>query len=333
MKKEPKQPPGNLANSAEVQAWIKKLEAENQNLGRRNRALLGALAAVLVVWLVVVWGVYQSAVRSYAVLDDVTVSRHPANQGRVDFSFRVVKPGKVYYRRSSGNIHTTVIDYFDRPEQVQRNWSWVYEPGKDIEVALTYRGSLLRSTQSLRLPTSPRADIVVLVDTTGSMSRYIHMLKEKCIGFSRQLKAQALEHRFALIGFGDIEETDWIDRREFTASAEEFQRHVASLKRFDGGDVPESALDAMNVALSLPFDPQAVRRFYLVTDAPFHEAARSKTSVADLTDRLKKENVLLSVFGRAEFRKDYERLLGDSGRFQELEEFGTVLSEGRILED
>jgi hypothetical protein len=41
----------------------------------------------------------------------------------------------------------------------------------------------------------------------------------------------------------------------------------------------------------------------------------------------------LSVFSRAELEGDYRDLLGQTGRFQEIENFGTVLSEGRVLED
>ena len=90
------------------------------------------------------------------------------------------------------------------------------------------------------------------------------------------------------------------------------------MKRFDGGDLPESALDALEVALALPFDPKAMRPLYLVTDAPYHEPAKSGATAKDIADRLAKEQVLLYVFSRPEYAADYARVIGDSGRFQEL---------------
>jgi hypothetical protein len=159
------------------------------------------------------------------------------------------------------------------------------------------------------------------------------LLKEKCVGFSNHLQRQSLEHRFALIGFGDTSEEAWLDKHDFTGDVAQFQKSVAGLKRFDGGDLPESALDALEVALTLPFDPQAIRRFYLVTDAPYHEPTKTGATAGAIALRLAKANVLLNVFSRPEYAADYARVMGESDRFQELEDFGAVLTEGRILDD
>ena len=104
------------------------------------------------------------------------------------------------------------------------------------------------------------------------------------------------------------------------------------MKRFDGGDLPESALDALEVALASPSTRRRCAA-YLVTDAPYHEPTKSGATAKDIADRLAKEQVLLYVFSRPEYAADYARVIGDSGRFQELEDFGTVLSEGRVLDE
>jgi len=285
-------PPINLASSSELQAWIAKLEAENHSVGRRNHLLLAALAAGLLLLMLVLWWLYRSGIQCYAVLDGVTISRNPSNQGRVQISFRVAKPGRVLYERDSGSVRTQVVDYFDRPGDIQRSWSWVYEPGEDIHIAVWYRSSLWRRSSTASFPTEKQADIVVLMDTTGSMSHCIEVLKQRCIDFSKRLTEQSLEHRFALIGFGDTQEEPWIDKHDFTDNVEEFQRGVSSIKRFDGGDVPESSLDAIESALSLPFRKNAIRRIILVTDAPFHEPTVSGAKVADIAARLQKQRVL-----------------------------------------
>jgi len=326
-------PQVDMMASREMQAWIARLEAEQQTLGVRNKYLSVALGAGVLLLVILLWVVYSSTIGAYAVLDDVVVTRHPANQGRLDISFRVVKPGRVYYRRTSGSVETELIDYFNSTGEVSRAWAWVYEPGQDIEVTLRYRGGLLRRTERQRFPTADRADIVILIDSTGSMTRFIAELKEKCVAFSKQLKEQDLDHRFALIGFGDVQEAPWLDVHGFTHDVAEFQESVSRIKRFDGGDFPESALDALEAALTLPFDDEAIRRFYLVTDARYHEPARSGLSASDVAAELETNRVLLHVFSRSQYEEDYRDLVAGAGRFEEIENFGRMLSEGRVLED
>jgi hypothetical protein len=319
--------------SREMQAWIARLETERQTVGQRNRYLAVILAVAVALLLAVLFSLHRATIATYAVLDDVVITRHPSSQGRLEISFRVASPGKVYYRRTSGGIETDVIDYFRREGPVERSWAWVFEPGKEIDVRLWHRRGPLWRSVGQRFPTFDRADIVILIDTTGSMDRSIKELQEKCLTFSEQLTRQSLAHRFALIGFGDAQESAWLDKHEFTGDVGEFRRWVGQIKRFDGGDLPESALDALEEALALPMDPQAMRRFYLVTDAQYHEPTRFGAHAAEIAKRLEQQRVLLSVFGRPQSRSDYEKLLQTTGRFQEIENFGKVLSEGRVLED
>ena len=312
---------------------VRELERADTSIKRRNRFLLLMLLLGIVVVILVAWGVYQTEVGSYAVLSGVEITRHSMHQGQIQIKFRVESPGQVRYRRVSGGIEAEVVDYFNKSDEYTRSWSWVYEPGKPIKVNLRSRSGFFRADKSASFPTAEGADIVVIMDTTGSMSRSISQLKDKCVSFSEQLKKQQLKHRFALIGFGDVEDGIWIDSRPFTADAKRFRSDVAGVKRFDGGDLPESSLDALEAALDLPYAEGAVRRLYLVTDAVFHEPTSTGKTVAEIARRLEHDKVLLSVFSRPEFEKDYAPLLGTDGRFGEIEEFGRVLAEGRILED
>jgi len=328
----------------ELRGRVAQLQAQNKKISKRNRYLLVGLIVGVLLLSLILGALYQQGVRSYALLDDVTIEQDPANQGRFDISFRVLTPGKVYYRRSSGKIETELVDSFYSPERISRTWSWDYEPGSDIEVFLQYRGGLWRGSKSQIFHTSKRADIVILMDTTGSMGRYINMLKEKCLTFSQRLKEKDIDHRFALIGFGDTQEGEWLDSYSFTTDVEQFKKHVSGVKRFDGGDFPESSLDALEEALKLPFSEGSIRRFYLVSDDTYHNPTQTGAKVADIAAQLRQKKVLLNVFTMAEFFPDYEKLRADSSlrlemegagnvRVKEIESFGNVLSEGRILED
>jgi len=333
----PAGPPGppraDMMGSAEMQAYLAQLRDEERRLGMRNKVLWGSLAAGLLVLLIILWGVYRATVGAYAVIGDLEIRQHPVDQGRLDIHFRVHSPGKVHCRRVSGGVQTDLIDHFDEPCSVDRPWSWTYRPGKPVELTIWYRRGLLRRTHQVSFPTTDRADVVILADTTGSMSPYLDELKEKCAEFSAQLKRQSLEHRFALLGFGDTAEGPWLDRHGFTADVAQFAASVENVKRFDGGDLPESALDALEEALRLAYDEGALRRFYLVTDAGFHEPTRSGLSAEQVAARLAEQQVMLRVFSKREFEADYTKLLGETGKFQEIEHFGRVLSEGRLLGD
>lgn len=322
-----------MRGSAEVQAWIRSLEADEATLGAYQRRLKVALACGVGVFVLIAVAIYWTIVGQYAVVDDLKIARHPASQGRLEFALDVVRPGKVHYRRSSGPLQTDLVDRYQVSGPVNRVWAWTYRPGDPIEATVWYRrGLLLRSTR-VAFPTSNQADIVVLIDTTGSMSRSIAELQQKCLTFSERLTEQSLNHRFALIGFGDRSEGRWLDVSEFTSEPEEFRRAVDDIERFDGGDLPESALDALIRALELPLSENAIRRFYLVTDAPYHEPASGGETAADLATRLAEREVLLHVFSRTSLKADYRPLLGEAGKFLEIENFGRALDEGRILED
>ncbi len=329
----PPLPSVDMLASGEMRAWIARLDQENRQIGSRNRYLLVALGVGTVLLVVILGYVYQATIGSYAVLDEVSVRQHPASQGRLEISFRVVSPGRVQYRRTSGAAETDLVDQFAAAGEVRRAWAWGYEPGRPIEAALWYRKGWFRTTERAEFPTAASADLVVLIDTTGSMDPSIAALKEKCITFSERLSSQALKHRLALVGFGDRREEAWLDRSPFTADVREFQAAVGAVKRFDGGDLSESALDAIETALELPFHEGSLRRMFLVTDAPYHEPSRSGATAEKLAARLAEERVVLDVFSRPQFEEPYRKLQGDMGRFQEIENFGRLLSEGRVLED
>src|SRR5687767_9950005 len=118
----------------ELKNWIASLESQRQSVGKRNWYLAIVLAVVLLLLFGLLWYLYDMGVRSYAVLEDVTITRHPTNQGRVEVAFHVTSPGKVFYRRTCGSAATEVVDYFHETGIHHRRWSWIYDPGEDIDV-------------------------------------------------------------------------------------------------------------------------------------------------------------------------------------------------------
>jgi hypothetical protein len=103
------------------------------------------------------------------------------------------------------------------------------------------------------------ADIVFLIDATGSMAPCIEALKANIAKFIDTLSTKnsnnelpVQDWRAAVVGFRDAE-TDgahWIEDNPFVRSAEELKAQLAALRASGGDDEPESLLDGLHKVVS-----------------------------------------------------------------------------------
>ncbi|GAA4103825.1 vWA domain-containing protein [Nonomuraea soli] len=128
-------------------------------------------------------------------------------------------------------------------------------------------------------------DIVLCVDVTGSMAPVIDTVREGALSFHEQLgDAMARKNtsiarlRIRVIAFRDfadkadnaIEQTGFLTIPE---QSETFERFVRGLRAEDGGDAPESGLEALAMAVRSPWERGLEERRHVVvmfTDAPAH---------------------------------------------------------------
>lgn len=325
--------PEEQKSQDELNFWLDRLKSDHSFLSRRNIRLFIFLTIGLLAFCLVIYTIHKNTIGQYAVLDNIRIEQHSASQGRISFTFDVKQPGKVYFQRESGPVEASRQDDFFNAQHVDRSWSWNYTPGKPIYVQVLSRRGLLPRFTKAKFPTSQIVDIVIIVDVTESMTDYIETLKKKCAQFASKLQAQTLQPRFALVGFADRAEGEWVTSFDFTDSVLQFQEELNQLRRFDGGDLPESALDALEMATAFSFEKGSIRRFYLITDADCHPETQSGLNSDAVYKLLSDKKVFLEVFSRPDFTDSYKPLIRDSGKYQEIENFGSVFSEGRILED
>lgn len=329
----PGSPPGDMVASPEMQAWLEQLQRQAHRLGLQNRALTGAVALGVFAAIVAIWGLYRATFGAYAALDGLTAEQNPASPGRIDFSFHVASPGRVFYQRSSGGRVSEMIDHFHTTGDLTRAWSWDYSPGEDIFVTAWYRSWFVRRSRIWRFPTSNRLDVVMLIDTTQSMGPNIQHLKTQCTQFSERISKQGWQLRYAVMAFGSRETKPWLYRQDPTDDMLEFIVAVDQMPRFPDGPTLGSALDALEEAIDMPFQEGSARRCFLVTDNGYHGTTGRGATVAMLAERLAQKRIRLDVFSLPEWRADYELLLGTAGRFYPLERFGQLMPQGQILED
>ncbi len=127
-------------------------------------------------------------------------------------------------------------------------------------------------------PKGGRADIVFMVDTTGSMSSHIRRIAEQVSHFADKLKEGDVDYRFGIVSFNDVSREAVAIESDFTDDDTEITRilnEIASSGHYSGGDGPESALEAImdpdQGVLTMPFRDDAGKQIIAISDAPFHE--------------------------------------------------------------
>ena len=137
-------------------------------------------------------------------------------------------------------------------------------------------------------------DLVFVIDTTGSMSDKIESLLATCSRFADDFNTLQLNHRIAIVSFGDLRVPgDKIQNTAFTADVEVIKRSLRHIPRNSGGgNEGESSLEALERALSLPFRSDAVKAIVLITDEP---ADQHHLLADDLIGRLAEREMLVFV--------------------------------------
>ncbi|MDO5852740.1 MAG: vWA domain-containing protein [Thermoplasmata archaeon] len=127
-------------------------------------------------------------------------------------------------------------------------------------------------------------DIVLCIDSTGSMSPVIEMVKKSATSFFDELRDALAEQnreidhlRLKVISFRDLR-TDPKDIAvqesrffELPEENEEFQAFVRDIRATGGGDAPETALDIIAHAMRSDWNTEGVKKRHVImlwTDAP-----------------------------------------------------------------
>jgi von Willebrand factor type A domain. len=140
-----------------------------------------------------------------------------------------------------------------------------------------------------------RADLIFVIDTTGSMNDKIDGLIESCESFVDKLAAKRIDWVAAVVGFGDLTvEGDRIVATPFSSSAERVKALLRGLPRYSGGgNEGESSLEALQAALDQPgYRPDAMKVFVLITDEP---ALQKKLRPATMSGRLREAGAIAFV--------------------------------------
>ena len=188
-----------------------------------------------------------------------------------------------------------------------------------------------------RAKTKGVADVVFLIDVSGSMAPIIDALRKNIEAFVDSLSsggannaAPVRDWRGKVVGYRDIEAAtseglEWIEDHPFVRDTSALKAQLASLKAQGGGDEPESLLDALYKVATMEATPKgsqsedpnkwryrsdAARVVVVFTDASFKETLSIPEakggSLQDVANVVMANRIILSLF--APNFEGYDRL-------------------------
>ena len=188
-----------------------------------------------------------------------------------------------------------------------------------------------------RAKTKGVADVVFLIDVSGSMAPIIDALRKNIEAFVETLSsggannaAPVRDWRGKVVGYRDIEAAsseglEWIEDHPFVRDTSALKAQLASLRAQGGGDEPESLLDALYKVATMEAAPKgsqsedpgkwryrsdAARVVVVFTDASFKETLSIPEakggSLQDVANVVMANRIILSLF--APNFEGYDRL-------------------------
>lgn len=187
--------------------------------------------------------------------------------------------------------------------------------------ALENDGSTMDTEAIARMSAvSGQADIVFVIDTTGSMSGAINNVVRNIEDFVDVLASNySVNANFALVEYGDItigEPTSVVKNgnSNWFYDVENFKDAVGSLYPGNGGDANETALDGLGAAYSLDFRASANKFVILVTDALSKiNNNYGISSVEEMAEMFEDAGIVTSVISANSCRTQYLPLFVETG--------------------
>jgi len=122
-------------------------------------------------------------------------------------------------------------------------------------------------------------DVVICLDTTGSMAKYIDGVRRLLIPMMRKTLSTVADWRIGMVLYRDYPPDDYITRIiPFTKDFGYFQRYLNSIVTWGGGDIPEAVYEALyDGAEKFPWAAES-RLLILAGDAPPHPVQKGVVS-------------------------------------------------------
>lgn len=160
---------------------------------------------------------------------------------------------------------------------------------------------------------SGKADVVFVIDTTGSMSGPISNVKENIVDFSRYLADLGVDVRVGLVEYKDIYEDGsgtTVDYG-FYYDLSEFKHVLQNFGIGGGGDEYETAVDALDVMSNMDFRSGVSKFAILVSDTAYKDGIQGNAgyTMEQMAGVLESQNICTSVVTNSYYFDEYRKLV------------------------
>jgi len=143
----------------------------------------------------------------------------------------------------------------------------------------------------LRKYKGPDLDLVITLDTTGSMRPHIQFIRERLIPSIRTELERFSSFRIGLVLYRDYMEEYVTRYYNFRNDWDLFARDLRAITVGGGGDVPEAVVEGLFTAASSYDWKAADRVIILIGDAPAHDIPRGRITRERLLTLIKEKNI------------------------------------------
>lgn len=199
-----------------------------------------------------------------------------------------IKDGQVtaeahYNLRADGFIQETLDSMNDFADKCK---------GELIQATGTSDVGLLTLGVLEKLP--PDADVVFVIDTTGSMLWAIESIKLAC---SDAMKASP-DRQYGVVVFRDRGDS-YVKQTlaPLSIDVNAAVKGVADASAWEGGDYPESVAVGLDAGLNQPWRPDKEKHIILIGDAPDHEYGDDPVSMDSLAVKATELGVVIHAIG------------------------------------
>ena len=128
-------------------------------------------------------------------------------------------------------------------------------------------------------------DLVLCLDTTGSMKPHINSLRQKLIAMLKELLSDFTSFRIGMVLYKDYSD-DYLNKViPFTTDFNAFQRNLNSITVRGGGDIPEAVYEALYEGAAKFSWEAETRLLILAGDAPPHPIPRGRIT-SEMVDKV-----------------------------------------------
>lgn len=160
-------------------------------------------------------------------------------------------------------------------------------------------------------------DLVLAIDSTGSMTNYINSIKENIIYLMKELKKENISLYVSIIDYKDIiydgensTKVNYPKKVDFLNNPNEIISVLDAIKiGGGGGDGPETTLDALGAAINLKFRKNAEKFAFVITSSEYKIDNNYNIANMDAMIKiLKEKGIKTSVITEYNKMDDYNKL-------------------------